>query len=49
MPMGPGLAANSLDKDGDRGCEGAAEWWPLGCGGQWADGLGMSVGGVLLQ
>ena len=48
MPMG--LVANLLDKDGDRGCKGADEWWPLGVQGalspeQRADGLGMSVGG----
>ena len=31
MPMG--LVANLLGNDGDRGCKGAAEWWPLGAGG----------------
>ena len=46
MPIG--LVANLLDNDGDEGCKGAAEWWPLGVQGprgQWADGLGLYVGG----
>ena len=50
--MPTGLVANWLDKHGDMGCAGAAEWWPLGMQGglcRWTEVVELYVVGVLLQ